>query len=81
MCKDARGCVRERGRQIERVRGRGRVFIRLKSCLLSDGRRTDIPKLFVLNNEQPRALRGLLILRSTLRKRTAKHNLGRNAPE
>lgn len=58
----------------ERIDGerKSAVFTQLKTCLPSDGRRTDIPKLFVLNNEQPQPLRGLLILRPTLRKRSAK---------
>ena len=33
------------------------MFTQLKSCLLSDGRRTDIPNLFVLDNEQLQGLR------------------------
>lgn len=44
-------------REGERGRERG-VFTQLKSCLLSDGTRTDIPKLFALDNEQPQSLRG-----------------------
>lgn len=44
------------------------VFTLLKTCLLSDGRRMDIPKLFVLHNERPQPLKGLLILKPALRK-------------
>lgn len=66
------GCERGR-RESERERG---VFTQLKSCLLSDGRRTDIPNLFVLDNEQLRGLRETADPWDPLsRNCTAKHNL------